>query len=93
VADPQHSSKEERFVLLGLSSRYAAGSGVVVLEPDVAAAFPSSGEANEALRALAGIAATVTGLNLSRQAAITTLLSRALKMECSGRPRPSREAE
>ena len=37
------------------ASRYAAGSAVVVLEPDVAAAFPSSGEANEALRALAGI--------------------------------------
>lgn len=37
------------------ASRYAAGSAVVVLEPDVAAAFPSSGEANEALRALAEI--------------------------------------
>ena len=37
------------------ASRYAAGSAVVVLDPDVAAAFPSSGEANEALRALAGI--------------------------------------
>ena len=37
------------------ASRYAAGSAVVVLEPDVAAAFPSPGEANEALRALAGI--------------------------------------
>jgi hypothetical protein len=37
------------------ASRYAAGSTVIVLEPDVAAAFPSSGEANEALRALAGI--------------------------------------
>ena len=37
------------------ASRYAEGSAVVVLEPDVAAAFPSSGEANEALRALAGI--------------------------------------
>jgi hypothetical protein len=37
------------------ASRYAAGSAVVVLEPDVAVAFPSSGEANEALRALAGI--------------------------------------
>ena len=37
------------------ASRYAAGSAVVVLEPDVAAAFPSSKEANEALRALAGI--------------------------------------
>jgi hypothetical protein len=37
------------------ASRYAAGSTVIVLEPDVAAAFPSSGDANEALRALAGI--------------------------------------
>ena len=34
------------------ASRFAAGSTVVVLEPDVAAAFPNSGEANEALRAL-----------------------------------------
>lgn len=37
------------------ASRYAAGSIVVVLEPDVAAVFPSAGEVNEALRALAGI--------------------------------------
>jgi hypothetical protein len=37
------------------ASRYAAGSTVVVLEPDVAAVFPSAGEANAALRALAGI--------------------------------------
>jgi hypothetical protein len=37
------------------ASRFAAGSAVVVLDPDVAAAFPSSSEANEALRALAGI--------------------------------------
>ena len=37
------------------ASRYAAGSAVVVLEPDVAAAFPGSEEANQALRALVGI--------------------------------------
>jgi hypothetical protein len=37
------------------ASRYAAGSAVVVLEPDVAAAFPNSREANEALQALVGI--------------------------------------
>ncbi|MGA2715552.1 MAG: hypothetical protein ABSG41_20830 [Bryobacteraceae bacterium] len=37
------------------AARYAAGSAVVVLEPDVAAAFPGSKEANQALRALAGI--------------------------------------
>ena len=37
------------------ASRYAAGSTVVVLDPDGAAAFPNSREANEALRALVGI--------------------------------------
>jgi hypothetical protein len=37
------------------ASRFAAGSVVVVLEPDVVAAFPNSGDANQALRALAGI--------------------------------------
>ena len=37
------------------ASRHAAGSAVVVLEPDVAAAFPTATEANEALRALAGL--------------------------------------
>lgn len=37
------------------ASRYVAGSAVVVLDPDVAEAFPSSQDANEALRALAGI--------------------------------------
>ena len=47
--DFSHSSRNK------YASRYAAGSAVVVLDPDVAAAFPSSGEANDALRALAGI--------------------------------------
>ena len=37
------------------AARYSAGGIVVVLEPDVAAVFPSAGEANAALRALAGI--------------------------------------
>ena len=36
-------------------ARYAAGSSVVVLEPDVAKAFPTASEVNSALRALAGI--------------------------------------
>ena len=34
---------------------YAAGTNVVVLEPDVAAEFRTSEEVNETLRALAGI--------------------------------------
>jgi hypothetical protein len=37
------------------AARYAQGSNVVVLEPDVAAVFQSEGEVNEVLRALAGI--------------------------------------
>jgi hypothetical protein len=37
------------------ASRYVPGSVAVVLDPDVAATFGSSKEANEALRALAGI--------------------------------------
>lgn len=37
------------------ASRYAAGSVAVVLEPDVAAEFPTSSKANQALRALARI--------------------------------------
>jgi hypothetical protein len=36
------------------ATRYRAGSVVVVLDPDVAAAFPSGHEVNLALRALAG---------------------------------------
>jgi hypothetical protein len=37
------------------ASRYAEGSVVVVLEPDVASVFPGAAEANDAPRALAGI--------------------------------------
>jgi hypothetical protein len=37
------------------ASRYAKGRSVVALEPDVGAAFPTPGEANEVLRALAWI--------------------------------------
>jgi hypothetical protein len=37
------------------ASRYIPGSVVVVLDPDVAAKFGTSKEANDALRALAGI--------------------------------------
>ncbi len=37
------------------ASRFRAGSAVVVLDPDIAEIFPSAGEVNEALRALAGV--------------------------------------
>jgi hypothetical protein len=39
------------------AAAYAAGANVVVLDPDVAAVFPTATEVNEALRALAGIIA------------------------------------
>ena len=38
------------------SERYAAGSNIVVLSPDVAEAFPDSQAVNDALRALVTIA-------------------------------------
>jgi hypothetical protein len=38
------------------AARFAAGSNVVVLDPDVAEVFPDSHAVNEALRLLVGIA-------------------------------------
>lgn len=37
------------------AARYGAGTNVVVLEPDVASAFPTANDVNEALRTLAQI--------------------------------------
>lgn len=37
------------------ASRYAKGAIVITLDPDVAAVFPGARQANEALRALAGL--------------------------------------
>ena len=37
------------------AARYAAGTNVVVLEPDVAAEFRTAEEVNDTLRAIAGI--------------------------------------
>lgn len=37
-------------------SRYRAGTNVVVLDPEVAAAFPNAAAANRALRALIDVA-------------------------------------
>ncbi len=39
------------------AARYAAGSNIVVLEPDVAAVFPNAATVNEALRSLASVMA------------------------------------
>ncbi len=49
-------SKAQRGVT---AARYARGSNIIVLEPDVAAAFPDAASVNEALRALLRIARPV----------------------------------
>ncbi|MCI0452364.1 MAG: hypothetical protein L0Z51_08230 [Candidatus Latescibacteria bacterium] len=41
------------------ATRYASGTNVVVLDPDVAALFATSKAVNDALRALAGIVRAV----------------------------------
>ncbi|HEX6292198.1 MAG TPA: hypothetical protein VFZ66_23620 [Herpetosiphonaceae bacterium] len=43
------------------AERYRAGTNVVVLAPDVAAAFPNEEAVNEALRLLMNIAKTTLG--------------------------------
>jgi hypothetical protein len=43
------------------ADRYAAGTNVVVLDPDVAVAFPNAAAVNAALRALLDIARRQTG--------------------------------
>jgi hypothetical protein len=37
------------------AARFAAGTNVVLLDPDVAAEFPTAADVNETLRAVAGI--------------------------------------
>ncbi len=49
------------------ASRYAAGSNIVVLEPDVAALFPNSASVNEALRSLASVIASRKAKRPSRR--------------------------
>jgi hypothetical protein len=49
------------------AARYAKGSIVVTLDPDVAATFPSAREANDALRALARVIRRHRGRRSSRR--------------------------
>jgi hypothetical protein len=59
VPDPDHSTDERRFITMEvtLAQRLLVvaqqGSTIVLLEPDVSAAFPTSAAVNQALRALA----------------------------------------
>ncbi len=50
---PEYNFRRAR--LNKYASRFAKGGIVVTLDPDVAAVFPGASQANEALRALAGI--------------------------------------
>lgn len=51
------------------ASGYARGSLVVTLDPDVAAVFPGSRQANDALRTLAGVIRRHGARRASRQSA------------------------
>jgi hypothetical protein len=51
------------------ASRYAKGSMVITLDPDVAEVFPGAREANEALRALAGVIRNYRPRRTSRRSA------------------------
>ena len=51
------------------ASRYAKGTLVVTLDPDVAAIFPGAREANDALRALATVIRSYKTRRASRQSA------------------------
>ena len=62
-ATPKKSDKSASLVDFDFSqgergryaSRYASGTNVVLLAPDVAKAFPTTASVNKSLRALAGI--------------------------------------
>lgn len=51
------------------AARYARGSVVVTLDPDVAAVFSGAREANDALRALAGVIRSHRARRPSRRSA------------------------
>lgn len=48
------------------AARYAAGTNIVVLDPDVARSFPDSRSVNEALRELIKVARRATGRGAER---------------------------
>ena len=52
--------------------RLRAGSNLVLLEPDVAAAFPSDAAVNQALRAALDVASAVKGSSRLPQPRVTT---------------------
>ena len=74
---PEYDLKKLKFVGRGIyAKRYRSGTNLVLLEPDVRAAFPDDESVNEALRVIANAA--------KRQA------SRAAKSPARGRRQTSR---
>jgi hypothetical protein len=67
--------------------RFAIGSNIVVLDPDVAAHFPDSASVNRALRALTNVATNSTTATRSKQSAKA---SRAKRV--AGTKKPSRRS-
>jgi hypothetical protein len=55
---PSHFRKGERGKY---AARYTAGTNLILLEPDVAAAFPDAQAVNQALRLLLNVAKTSLG--------------------------------
>ena len=68
IADEYDFSKASRGVT---AKRYAEGSNVVVLDPDVAAVFPNAAAVNTALRMLARLAETASGARHARRSTRT----------------------
>ncbi len=59
-ADDERDDLREEYDFTGgergkYAARYAEGSNVVLLDPDVAAAFPNAESVNKALREIAGL--------------------------------------
>ena len=54
---PEYNRSDFTTLVRGKFARLAKGSDIVVLEPEVAEAFPSDKSANDALRALLEVAA------------------------------------
>jgi hypothetical protein len=60
---PEYKRSDFRKLVRGkYAARLAAGTSVVVLEPELAAAFPNDKAVNEALRGLLDVAATTARL-------------------------------
>jgi hypothetical protein len=70
--------------------RFQQGANVVLLEPDVSAAFPDSASVNEALRALASVARRTATISRRRPTAQRRPNKRMLRTTSAKARRPRR---